>query len=310
MWASAYEKKTGVSLDYKPIGSSGGIKQIKAKGVDFGASDVALPAADLTQNKLVQFPSAISGVVPVINLPGLKEGELKLTGEILAGIFSQTITKWNDPAIATINPELTLPKIDIIPVARVDGSGTTYNFTDYLSAINPGWKSTLGTNFLIKWPAKVLQVKGSSEIAATVKKTPGAISYIDYNYVVQEKLNYCQLKNSAGKFVRPKPVGFETALNNSRWKTHSDFSQTLTNKPGLETWPIAMGTFIILPQIAPNDAKTVATIKFFIWGFMQGDHYVNHLDFVHLPDLIQAKVFKVLTEITDQKGQRLNWSAM
>jgi len=310
LWADAYKKNPTVSINYRPIGSAGGIKQIKAREVDFGASDVALPASELALNKLVQFPSAISGVVPVINLPGLKEGELKLNGDILVGIFSLTISKWNDPAIAALNPGLILPKTDIIPIVRLDGSGTTYNFTDYLSTISPIWRTTLGTNFLIQWSKKILQVKGSSNIASTLKTTPGSISYIDYNYVVQEKLNYCQLQNSAGKFIRPNPASFTSALNNSRWKSHSDFSQTLSNKPGAASWPITMGTFIILPAIASNSSRAIASIQFFVWGFMQGDRYVNNLDLVHIPDQIQAKIFKTMTEITDQKGHPLNWSAM
>lgn len=309
-WATAYQEKTSTALAYQPVGSSGGIKKIKEKTVDFGASDVAMSAEDLQANQLIQFPSAISGVVPIINLPGIKSGELKLSGEILAGIFSHQITRWNDAAIIALNPNATLPKAAIQVIARLDGSGTTYNFTDYLSRINPEWKAAFGANFLIKWPVEVQQVKGSSGIVAAVKQTSNSISYVDYNYVIQDKLTYVQLKNADGNFVNPKPANFEAALNHSRWKSQSDFNDMLTDKAGQNSWPITMGTFVIMPKISSAPEKTIAALKFFSWGFMQGDHYVNSLDFVHLPDSVQAKIFKQMMSIRDNKGNPLNWSPM
>ncbi|PRC95261.1 phosphate ABC transporter substrate-binding protein PstS [Solimicrobium silvestre] len=309
-WATAYAQKTGLDVAYEAIGSSAGIKKIKGKLIDFGASDVALTADDLQQSQMIQFPSAISGVVPVVNLIGIKPGELKLNGETLAGIFSHQITKWNDAAIAALNPGLTLPKAAIIVVTRVDGSGTTYNFSDYLSRVSPDWKTRFGCNFLIKWPTETQQVKGSSGIVALIKQTPNTISYIDYNYVVQEKLSYVQLQNADGNFVTPKPANFESALNHSTWKTQANFNEMLTDKAGPTSWPITMGTFIIMPKVTQNNSKTIAALKFFSWGFMQGDHYVNSLDFVHLPDSIQAKIFKQMTSITDTFGNHLNWSPM
>lgn len=309
-WAEGYVKKNSVVVQYEPSGSSAGIKKIKEKAVDFGASDVALSAEDLQKFQLIQFPSAISGVVPIINVPGVRSGEIKFTSEVLVGIFSRQITKWNDPAIAALNPNVALPKAQIAVIARVDGSGTTYNFSDYLSKVSAAWKTTFGTNFIIKWPSDVQLVKGSSGIVATLKQTPNSISYVDYNYVVQDKLTSVQLKNADGVFVAPKPASFEAALNHSTWKTQSNFNETLTEKSGAESWPITMGTFIIMPKMAANNDKTIAALKFFSWGFMQGDSVVNSLDFVHLPDAIQAKIFKQMTSITDNKGNRLNWSPM
>jgi phosphate transport system substrate-binding protein len=310
LWALAYNQKVGVDVEYDAIGSSAGIKKIKDKAVDFGASDVALNNADLQQYQMIQFPSAISGIVPVINLPGLRPGELKLTGPILASIFSHQITKWNDEAIAALNPTLNLPKAAINVIARSDGSGSTYNFTDYLSRVSLNWKGAFGTNFVIKWPAEVQLIKGSGGVAAAVKQTANSISYIDYNYVVQDKLSYAQLRNAEGNFVSPTPATFESALNHSSWKTQGNFNEMLTEKPGANTWPITMGTFVIMPKVASNVEKTVSTLKFFSWGFMQGDRYVTNLDFVHLPDPIQAKIYMQMMTITNSSGQRLSWSPM
>jgi phosphate transport system substrate-binding protein len=310
MWAAAYIQKNGVEVTYDSIGSSAGIKKIKDKLVDFGASDVALSTEDLQQYQMIQFPSAISGIVPIVNLPGFKPGELKLSGPILAAIFSRQITRWNDEAIAALNPALTLPKTAIVAFARIDGSGSTYNFTDYLSRINSNWKSSFGTNFIIKWPAEIQRIKGSAGIVSAIKQTPFSISYVDYNYVVQEKLTYAQLKNADGNFVNPTPATFESALSHSSWKTQGNFNEMLTDKAGATSWPITMGTFIIMPRVTTNDEKTIAALKFFSWGFMQGDRYVNNLDFVHLPDSVQAKVFKQMMTISDSHGNHLNWSPM
>jgi phosphate transport system substrate-binding protein len=310
MWATAYTQKTGTNVDYDAIGSSGGIKKIKERVIDFGASDVALSNEELLKNQMIQFPSAISGIVPVVNLPGIRSGELKLDGAILAGIFSHQITKWNDPAITALNPNLGLPKVAILVFARIDGSGSTFNFSDYLSRVSPVWKNTYGTNFLIKWPAEIQQIKGSSGIAAAVRQSAYSISYVDYNYVVQEKLTYVQLRNAEGNFVTPTPANFESALNHSAWKTQGNFNDMLTAKPGASSWPVTMGTFIIMPRVTTNNDKTIAALKFFSWGFMQGDRYVNNLDFVHLPDMIQAKIFSQMMTITDSHGNHLNWSPM
>jgi phosphate transport system substrate-binding protein len=231
-WANVYQQQNGMTIHYQPIGSSGGTRQIKARAISFGGSDVALSREEREKEKLVCFPSAISGVVPVINIPGVKSGDLLLTGELLSSIFGRKILYWNDPAIAAINPDLRLPKIAIVTVTRQDGSGTTYNFTDYLSKVSPFWKAGIGTNFSVAWPTGTTQVKGSSAVSQTVRKTPGAIGYIDYSYVVQDQLIYAKLKNRAGRFVAPSAMTFESALASSSWKTKANFEEMLTDQDG------------------------------------------------------------------------------
>lgn len=307
-WADAYNKKTGGSLDYQAAGSSAGIKQIKARSVDFGASDVALSVADLKAAKLIQFPSAISGVVPVINLPGFKSGDLKLDGETLADIFARKIAYWDDVAIAKNNPGMRLPHKSIAVIVRQDGSGTTYNFTDYLSKVSPSWKTSYGKNFTIKWHTDLTQVKGSSAISSSIENTNYSISYIDYNYVLKDKLHSVAMKNREGKFIQPSASGFETALNNSGWKTKGRFEEMLTDRPGMNSWPITMGTFILVPSIADSPERTIAVLKFFTWGFMNGDYLVNTVDLVRLPDSIQARIFREMTTVKDNSGEILNWA--
>ncbi|MBC3871336.1 phosphate ABC transporter substrate-binding protein PstS [Undibacterium oligocarboniphilum] len=306
-WAEAYAKSTSDKIDYQAVGSSAGIKKIKEASIDFGASDVALPQAELKKSKLIQFPSAISGVVIITNLPGIKSGELHMNGELLAGIFSSRITQWNAAEIQALNPNLRLPSKPIEVIVRQDGSGTTYNFTDYLSKVDKAWQTAFGKNFTINWNQKLNQVKGSSTISATVKKTPYSISYIDYNYVVQDKLDAVQLQNRDGKFLMPSAEGFSTALANSSWKNQGNFEEMLTDKAGAKSWPITMGTFIILPQMTSQPEKTSATLKFFTWAFMNGDRFVNSVDFVRLPDALQARVFKEMTTVTDTANKPLNW---
>ena len=306
-WAEAYSKKTGLSLDYQAAGSSAGIKQIKARSVDFGASDVALSVADLKREKLIQFPSAISGVVPVLNLPGIRTGELKLDGEVLADVFARKISYWDDAAITRLNPGLRLPHKVIAVIVRQDGSGTTYNFTDYLSKVSPEWKTTYGKNFTIKWHKDLLQVKGSSAISAGVENTAYSISYVDYNYVLKDKLNTAMMKNHEGKFIAASASAFEAALNNSNWKSRGSFEEMLTDRPGANSWPITMGTFVIVPSSTNAPEKTISVLKFFTWGFMNGDYLVNTVDLVRLPDSIQARIFKEMTTVTDSSGTPLRW---
>lgn len=308
-WARAFTEKTAITLDYQASGSSAGIKKIQERTVDFGASDVALSVADLKKNKLIQFPSAISGVVPVINLPGIKAGQLRLSGEILAQIFSRKITQWNATEISTLNPHLKLPNRAIEVVVRQDGSGTTYTFTDYLSKIDKDWQRVYGRNFSIAWQADLIRVKGSSGVAAQVKKAAYSIGYVDFNYVVQDKLDYVQLKNRDGFFIAPGAVTFGAALNASGWKKTGRFEEMLTNKAGDDAWPISMGTFILMAQHASNPERAINALKLFSWAFMSGDHFVNSVDFVRLPDQVQARVFNVMTTVTDQAGKPLQWNA-
>ncbi|MFZ6654018.1 phosphate ABC transporter substrate-binding protein PstS [Undibacterium sp. TJN19] len=306
-WAEAYNKKTQMNVDYQAVGSSTGIKQIKAKAVDFGASDVALSVADLKHDNLIQFPSAISGVVPIINIPGIASGKLKLTGEVLADIFARKINQWNDPAIVALNPDIKLPKKAIEVIARQDGSGTTYNFTDYLSKLKPDWQSAYGKNFTIKWHSEVIQAKGSSGISAAVKKTPYSLSYIDYNYVLQDNLDFVLLKNRDGKFVGPSADAFAASMVNSGWKTQGNFEEMLTDKSGVNSWPITMGTFVLLQKNVNNPEKAIATMKFFTWSFMNGDHLVRAVDMVRLPDSIQARIFREMMTVADTSGKPLQW---
>jgi len=205
-WQQAYTKKTGNKVNYEAIGSSGGIKKIKESSTDFGASDAPMSAADLKKFNLLDFPTVISGVVPIINLPGVKEGELRLTGDLVIGMYSGKIEKWNDPAIAKENPKLALPNLRIVPLARADGSGTTFTLTDYFSRVNPEWKQQYGSNFTIAWHADVKTIKGSTDLVALLKKTPGAIGYAEYAYVIENSLNYAQLKNRDGQYVQPNAM--------------------------------------------------------------------------------------------------------
>ncbi|MFZ6870718.1 phosphate ABC transporter substrate-binding protein PstS [Undibacterium sp. Di27W] len=307
-WADAYSKNGGPTIAYQASGSSAGIKKIKENTVEFGASDAAMSQAELKKEKLIQFPSAISGVVPVINLPGIKTADLRLTGEVLANIFSGDITVWNDAAITALNPGLRLPNKNIEVIVRQDGSGTTYNFSDYLSKVSKNWQAKFGKSLTIVWNTRLTQVKGSSSIASTVKKTPYSISYIDYNYVSQEKLDFALLQNRDGKFIAPSAEAFSAALTNSSWKTDANFEEMLTDKPGAKSWPITMGTFIVMQQRAKDVQQTTATMQFFTWAFMRGDRYVNSVDFVRLPDSLQARIFKEMTTVTDKKGEVLNWN--
>jgi phosphate transport system substrate-binding protein len=309
-WSENFQKKTNLKIEYQPQGSSAGIKKIKEKSIDFGASDVALSQEDLKKFSLIQFPSAISGVVAVVNIPGIKAGELRLSGSVLAGIFSRKISKWNDAEISALNPNLNLPNRNIEVIVRSDGSGTTYNFTDYLSKMSSDWQASYGKNFSISWHKDLTAVKGSSSIAASLKKTAYAISYIDFNYVVQDKLDFVQLKNRDGNFVTPSATSFSAALNASSWKSLGSFEEMLTDKPGSNAWPITMGTFVIMQQASVNPEKAATTLKFYTWAFMSGDQFVDSVDLVRLPDKVQARAFKEMMRVTDAKGVPLVWSKL
>jgi phosphate transport system substrate-binding protein len=308
-WAQAFNEKNGVALDYQAIGSSAGIKQIKENAVDFGASDVAMSQINLKKDKLIQFPSAISGVVAVINIPGIHSAELRLSGAILASIFSRKITLWNDEQIRALNPSLRLPNKNIEVIVRKDGSGTTYNFTDYLSKIDKDWQKTYGKDFKIAWHKDLTPVKGSSGIVEQLKKTAYSISYVDFNYVVQDKLDFAQLKNRDGQFLSPTSISFAAALNASGWKKTGNFEEMLTDKSGNNVWPITMGTFVMVPKNTKQPERTIAALKFFTWAFMSGDHFVTSVDFVRLPDDVQARVFREMMTVSDENDKPLHWGA-
>ena len=306
--AAAYAVPGATTLAYQGSGSAAGLRQIRERRVDFGASDVAPGAAELASAKLVSFPSAISGVVPVFNVPGLRSGELLLTGELLADIFGRKITRWNDARLAAVNPRASLPALPIVVLVRSDGSGTTYNFTDYLSEASSDWQQVFGRNLAIAWPADTVAVKGSAGVVAALRQTVGAIAYVDYNYVQQEKLAYAKLRNRDGRFVAPSADGFAVALDHSGWKTEGRYEEMLTNKAGGASWPITMGTFVIVPRMAGRPETMIATLKFFTWGFLYGEQIVGAANFVRLPDRVQARVYAEFTKITDSRGQPLRWT--
>jgi phosphate transport system substrate-binding protein len=228
----------------------------------------------------------------------------------LADIFARKIVFWDDPALTKLNPGIRLPHKLINVIARQDGSGTTYNFTDYLGKLSPSWRTSYGKNFTIKWHADITQVKGSSAIATSIENTSHSISYIDYNYVLKDKLHSVTMKNREGKFIQPSATAFESALNNSDWKARGRFEEMLTNRPGNNSWPITMGTFVVVPAVAKNPEKTIAVLKFFTWCFMNGDYLVNTVDLVRLPDSIQARIFREMTTIKDDSGELLNWAPL
>ena len=301
-WAAEYLKKSGVNLVYESIGSSAGLKKIRAGETGFGASDVAPPQTELTKDGLVLFPTAITGIAPVINLPKVADGQLRLTGDVLARIFLGEIVHWNAPEIAQLNPAVALPDMAIKVVVRGDGSGTTYNFADYLAKMSPAWKEKFGVKKSFTWPTGFFPAKGSDGVVKAVKEMVGAIGYVDYGYVKDNKLHAVQMKNLAGEFLSPSIGGFRAALTNSEWVSEGKFTTTLTNKPGAGVWPITMGTFIVVPLITNKPEQTQAALNFFAWAFMNGDALVQKNNFVRLPDRVQAMAFKAMTSVKDKAG--------
>jgi phosphate transport system substrate-binding protein len=301
-WASEYQKTSGAALNYESIGSGAGINKIATGQVDFGASDVAPAAADLLKQGLVLFPIAITGIAPVVNLPQITDGQLKLTGPVLAQIFSAGITRWNAPAIAELNPKLNLPDLAIVVVVRGEGSGTTYHFSDYLSKVSPAWKSTLGVGSSIAWHAGFTAVKGSADMVKTVRDTAGAIGYVDHGYVKGNKIASVSLKNAEDEFLAPTNDGFRSALMSSEWMAGGKFNTSLNNMKGKKSWPITMGTYALMPQVTDKPERTLRALKFFTWAFVNGDRLVQVSNFVRLPDAIQAMAFKSISAIKDTAG--------
>ncbi|MES2878717.1 MAG: phosphate ABC transporter substrate-binding protein PstS [Pseudomonadota bacterium] len=307
-WATEYQKSSGVSLAYESIGSSAGLKKIRSSQTGFGASDVAPAQEELKKDGLVLFPIAITGIAPVVNLPKIGDTPLRLSGPVLARIFLGDITQWNASAIAQLNPDMALPDLPIKVVVRSDGSGTTYNFADYLAKVHPMWKERYGVKTSLSWPAHFTAAKGSEGVVNAVKETPGAIGYVDYGYVKVNKLRAVQLKNAEGEFIPPAIAAFRTALLNSDWGHKGTFTSTLTDMPGKGAWPITMGTFAVVPQITEHPEQTLHVLQFFIWAFMNGDTLVQQNNFVRLTDRIQALAFKEITSVRDKSGKSLNLS--
>ena len=289
-WADAYQKSGGGKVNYQGIGSSGGIKQIIAKTVDFAGSDAPLKDDELAKDGLFQFPTVVGGVVPVVNLPGVTPGQLTLSGEVLGDIYLGKIKKWNDPAIAALNPKAKLPDTDIAVVRRADGSGTSFIWTNYLSKVNADWKSKVGEGATVSWPTGT-GGKGNDGVAAFVQRLPGAIGYVEWAYAKQNKMVYVDLKNSAGNVVEPKTETFKAAAAGADWS--KSFYQILTNEPGKDAWPVVGATFVLLHTTQDKAPQGAETLKFFDWAFKNGTQAADSLDYISLPE-------SVVTEIKSQ----------
>jgi phosphate transport system substrate-binding protein len=288
-WAELYKAKTNVALNYQSIGSGGGIKQIEAKTVDFGASDMPLEPADLEKNGLVQWPMIMGGDVPVVNIPGVAPGQMKLTGPVLADIYLGKITKWNDPAIAKLNPDVKLPDTAIAVVHRSDGSGTTFLFVNYLSQVSPEWQSKVGVGTSVDWPVGV-GGKGNEGVANFSGQTPGAIGYVEYAYALQNKLAYVLLQNRDGAFVKPDASAFAAAAANADWASAPGFHLVLTNQPGKASWPITGASFILLHKSQDKPAQAAEVLKFFDWAYHNGGKSAEELDYVPIPSNVVSLV--------------------
>ena len=288
-WAEAYKAETGIGLNYQSIGSGGGIKQIKAKTVDFGASDMPLKVEELDKEGLVQFPAIIGGVVPVVNLVGIQPGQMKLTGDVIAKIYLGKITKWNDTAIQSLNPELKIPDVNITVLHRADGSGTSFLFTDYLSKINPEWKDKVGSATAVKWPVGI-GGKGNEGVAANAQRLNGSIGYVEYAYAKKNKLAHTQLQNKEGKWVQPDDLTFKAAAANAEWTTTNGLYNVLTDQKGKDAWPITGVSYIIMHKQQAEPIVGKAVLKFFSWCFNNGEKMATDLDYVHLPKDVISKV--------------------
>ncbi|WP_149135661.1 phosphate ABC transporter substrate-binding protein PstS [Cupriavidus campinensis] len=303
-WADAYQKATGNKVNYQSIGSSGGIKQIGAKTVDFGASDAPLKDEELAKQGLVQFPTVIGGVVPVINLQGVKPGDLTITGEVLANIYLGKIKKWDDPAIKALNPKVQLPSQDILPVRRADGSGTTFIFTNYLSKVSPDWKNSVGEGTTVNWPGGGTGGKGNEGVAAFVQRLNGAIGYVEYAYAKQNKMTHLNMKNASGEVVQPGDDAFKAAAAGADWS--KTYYQILTNQQGKTAWPIAGATFILLHKNQEKAAQGTEVLKFFDWAYKSGANMAADLDYVPLPESVVNQIRTTWkTSVKDASGKAL-----
>lgn len=305
-WADAYKKETGNGLNYQSIGSGGGIKQIKAKTVTFGASDMPLKPEDIKASGLVQFPTVIGGDVPVINLEGLKPGELTLDGGTLAKIFLGEITSWDDAQIKKLNPKLNLPATPIVVVHRSDGSGTTFIWTDYLSKVSETWRNKVGANTSVEWPVGI-GAKGNEGVANNVVNAKGSIGYVEYAYVKQNKLNYTKVINKAGNPITPNAASFQAAAAAADWANADSYYVILTDEPGPKSWPIAGATFIMMHKVPIDPIASAEALKFFSWAYGKtGDALAEELDYVPMPDAVVSQIKKTwATEIKSADGKPL-----
>jgi phosphate transport system substrate-binding protein len=304
-WADAYKKETGNGMNYQSIGSGGGIKQIQSKTVTFGASDMPLKPEELTKSGLVQFPTVVGGDVPVVNLEGVKAGDLKLDGPTLAKIFLGDIKSWDDAAIAKLNPSVKLPKMAIVVVHRSDGSGTTFIWTDYLSKVSPDWKTKVGASTSVEWPAGI-GAKGNEGVANNVANTKGSIGYVEYAYAVQNKMASVNMINKDGKSVPPSAEAFQAAAANADWEKSDHYYVILTDQPGAASWPIAGATFILIHTQPQDPAAATEALKFFAWAYKNGSKMAEDLDYVPMPAKVVTSIEKMwAADIKDGSGKPL-----
>jgi len=308
-WADTYKKETGVGLNYQSIGSGGGIKQIEAKTVTFGATDAPLTGEDLNKFGLVQFPMVMGAIVPVVNIEGMKPGELVLDGPTLAEIFLGKLKNWDDPAIKALNPNAKLPSQAIAVVHRSDGSGTTFNFTYYLGLVSPDWKSKVGSATSVEWPVGI-GAKGNEGVSNNVAQTKGSIGYVEYAYALQNKLVYTNMVNKDGKTVAPTSEAVQAAAASADWNSVPGYGLILANQPGATSWPMTAATFILIPKQPTDPAATAEALKFFAWAYDKGDKMAEELDYVPMPKKVVGEIEKVwASEIKDSSGKPLT-SAM
>jgi len=301
-WADAYKKATNVGLNYQSIGSGGGIKQIKAKTVTFGASDAPLPGKELDESGLIQFPMVMGGIVPVVNIDGIKSGDLVIDGPTLAKIFMGEIKTWNDPAIAKLNPSAKLPSQPIAVVHRSDGSGTTYNFAYYLAEVSPDWKSKVGFNTSVEWPVGI-GAKGNDGIAGLMAWTKGAIGYVEHAYAVRGNLAYVSLKNRDGAFVLPSRESFQSAVANADWSGALASYASLADRPGSQTWPITGATYVLIHKQQQKQPTAIQMLKFFDWTFHAGAKLADELEYVPMPKDVVPLIQSAWEQVKDPRGQ-------
>ena len=301
-WAEAYKAATGNALNYQAIGSGGGVKQINSKTVDFGASDDPMKGADLEKNGLVQFPAIIGGIVPVMNLEGVQPGQLKLTGKVLADLYRGAITKWDDAAIAALNPGVKLPSTAVTLVYRSDSSGTTAGFTDYLAQVSPEFKDKVGAGKTVNWPAG-LGGKGNAGVAASVTKIKGSLGYVEYAYAKQNKMTHAAMVNRDGKAVQPDEKTFAAAAANADWNSAPGFGVILNDQPGADAWPITSASFILMHKTADKPERSVEALKFFKWSLENGQKMATELDYVPLPANVVKQIEASWSQIRDASGK-------
>jgi phosphate transport system substrate-binding protein len=301
-WAADYKTQTGVTMNYQSIGSGGGIAQIRAKTVTFGATDKPLTLGELGASNLVQFPLVMGGIVPVVNLPGVKSGDLVVNGKLLVAIYLGQITKWDDPAIKALNPTVALPSSAIAVVHRSDGSGTTFNFTNYLSRMSPEWLGKVGSDTSVDWPAG-LGAKGNEGVAGTVAQTQGAIGYVEYAYAKQNNLAFARMLNRDGKIVSPSQATFSAAAAHAKWDRTNGFYTILTDEPGADSWPMTNATFILMQRVAVDPVASKEALKFFAWAFKNGGPAASSLDYIPLPGPVTQVIMQSWSDIKDSSGK-------